>query len=466
MANTGIEPAIPNVPQRANAGRIRLAVDNLLESWLRVTRGARDALAGLPDPSLPSKDAARIRERIVAWLHKREGDITARERAVELGALYLGLNAMGRERFLRLLAELDPPREAIERSIEHLHAAKSDEAFFRASSELSHTLRSPRISLLAQFNGLPSGVKFLVDLRADLLALHERSPALERLSHDLKELLAGWFDVGFLELRRITWDSPASLLERLANYEAVVEIKTWLDLKNRLDVDRRCFAFFHPVMPDEPLIFVEVALVEELPSLLAPLLDPSSPVGNPRTANTAIFYSISNCQRGLDGISFGNALIKRVAREIAHDLPQIRTFATLSPIPGFRRWLDERLNDPARAEELTALRKLQLQSGRQQDTQATRALEQPLLQICARYLLEEKSTGRRALDPVTHFHISNGARLERINCLANKSRRGMRESYGLMANYLYALDQLDANHEAYVTEGRIAASHRVTQLLK
>ena len=195
------------------------------------------------------------------------------------------------------------------------------------------------MTLLRQFNALPEGVKFLVDRRAELLGIAGQDAALRGLADDLRDLLANWFDIGFLELRRITWESPAALLEKLIAYEAVHEIRGWTDLKNRLEADRRCFAFFHPRMPDEPLIFVEVALVSGIAGNIHALLDEEAPIGNPQTADAAIFYSISNCQKGLVGISFGDFLIKRVADALTAELPRLKTFATLSPLPGFRAWL-------------------------------------------------------------------------------------------------------------------------------
>ena len=213
----------------------------------------------------------------------------------------------------------------------------------RAAAEraLRAALEPPRITLLRQFNALPEGVKFLVDRRAELIDLGQRDPVLHGLEEDLKRLLANWFDIGFLELKRITWESPAALLEKLMAYEAVHEIRGWTDLKNRLEADRRCFAFFHPRMPDEPLIFVEVALVSGMAGDIHALLDEAAPIGDPHSADTAIFYSISNCQRGLAGISFGDFLIKRVVDALATELPRLKVFATLSPVPGFRAWLEQ-----------------------------------------------------------------------------------------------------------------------------
>ena len=230
-----------------------------------------------------------------------------------------------------------------------------------AERALRDALEPPRITLLRQFNALPEGVKFLVDLRAELIDLGRSEPLLAGLGEDLRRLLANWFDIGFLELQRITWESPAALLEKLMAYEAVHEIRGWTDLKNRLEADRRCFAYFHPRMPDEPLIFVEVALVSGMASDVNALLDEAAPVDDPQAADTAIFYSISNCQRGLAGISFGDFLIKRVVDALATELPRLKVFATLSPIPGFRAWLDAQL--AAAPDELLAAGRAQRDRG-------------------------------------------------------------------------------------------------------
>jgi malonyl-CoA decarboxylase len=353
----------------------------------------------------------------------------------------------------------------------------------KAEAALRQALEAPRIRLLTQFNALPQGVKFLVDLRAELMEYTRKDATLAALDDDLRRLLTSWFDIGFLELRQITWDSPATLLEKLIDYEAVHEIRSWEDLKNRLDSDRRCFAFFHPRMPNEPLIFVEVALVNGIADNVGDLLDESAPVVDPeRNANTAIFYSISNAQQGLAGISFGGFLIKRVVDVLARELPGLRAFSTLSPIPGFRRWLDGQLDAggsillPAEAKKLqeatgvegdaAALRNALERAHWHQDPRLTEALQGPLMRLCARYLVNEKGRGNRARDPVAHFHLTNGARVERINWLGDTSERGLRASAGLMVNYLYELGRIEENHERYTGEGGVTASSAVMRLLK
>jgi malonyl-CoA decarboxylase len=315
-----------------------------------------------------------------------------------------------------------------------------------------------------------------------MMSLAREDPALASFELDLKGLLASWFDIGFLEVKRITWESPAALLEKLTVYEAVHAIRSWQDLKNRLEADRRCFAYFHPRMPDEPLIFVEVALTQGMADNVQILLDEKAPVGDPSEADSAIFYSISNCQRGLSGISFGDFLIKRVVDQLAAELPHLKTYATLSPMPGFRAWLDKRIaekgDDLLLAAERKALEALpgtaqerglaQLLGRRKwhEDDAVAQALRAPLLRLAARYILNEKTAGGRAGDPVAHFHLSNGARVERLDWLGDRSAKGFQQSYGMMINYLYRLPEIEENHEAYTGEGRVAASSAITRLAK
>ena len=459
-------------------GRLRRALRGAAGS-------ARLRVTGQLRPGLPADDAARIRKQIDACLRAQGGEVSARARAADLAHTYLQLSPAGRLRFFRLLArDYDVNRLDIQRAIELWQAAEGKESTrLAAESELRACLLPPRVRLLTQFNAVPEGVKFLVDLRGDLLPLARRYRALRSVDSDLERLLASWFDIGFLELKRITWSAPASLLETLIAYEAVHEIRSWADLKNRLDSDRRCYAFFHPRMPDEPLIFVEVALVSGMAAGIQALLDESAPAMPPEEADTAIFYSISNCQQGLAGISFGNFLIKRVVDDLRRDFPKLKAFATLSPIPGFRTWLEkqvkaggEDLLTAAEAEALGAITApsaagpealMQVLERRDWHTEPAVAasLEIPLRRLCARYLAAEKSNGR-ALDRVCHFHLSNGARIERINWLGDVSPKGLAQAAGMMVNYRYKLDEIEANHEAYTSDGKVAMAGAVRRLLK
>ena len=456
-------------------------LDGVVDRTFGRLRAAWRDIAGQSRPSAPAGpeladgDIVRAREQLRACLDGRGGEVEARARAAELGRTYLALNERGRERFLRLLAEeFDVDRGALAAAAGRLLAATALNDKEAAEAELRTALEAPRVRLLTQFNALPEGVKFLVDMRAELMTLARGDRVLSGLERDLHALLRSWFDIGFLELKRITWNSSAALLEKLTAYEAVHEIRSWADLKNRLEADRRCFAFFHPRMPDEPLIFVEVALVNGMADNVDALLDESAPLGDPGTADTAIFYSISNCQRGLAGISFGNFLIKRVASDLAAELPHLTTFATLSPVPGFHAWLDQRLAAGEEALLLPAERKAlaELPAGKgsrglagilahprwHEDLQLAEAARLPLLRLGARYLLAEKAGQGRALDLVEHFHLSNGARVERLNWLADRSEKGMQQSAGMMINYLYRLDEVEANHMNYIGEGKITAS--------
>src|SRR5215831_13703494 len=473
------EPA----PARFFEGVFDRTLTNLRGAWRDIAESARGVLAGAPRAEVSADDPDRLRQQMLSCLDGRGGEVTARARAADLGRTYLSLDADGRERFLQLLAgEFDVDRHEIDRCCKALvNASGADQ---RAATEraLRAALEPPRITLLRQFNALPEGVKFLVDRRAELIDLGQRDTLFIGLEEDLKRLLANWFDIGFLELKRITWESPAALLEKLMAYEAVHEIRGWTDLKNRLDADRRCFAYFHPRMPDEPLIFVEVALVKGMSGNIQALLDEEAPLGDAQAADAAIFYSISNCQRGLVGISFGDFLIKRVVDALARELPRLKIFATLSPMPGFRTWLErqdqsaagdlllpaertaiEALGDEVPQGSLLSL--LQL-DGWHKDERLTGVLRGPLLRLCARYLIRERAPSGRTLDPVAHFHLSNGARVERLNWLGDVSAKGIQQSAGVMVNYLYRLGEIEANHEAYRGEGRVAAASALRNLAR
>ncbi len=435
-----------------------------------------------------------------ACLDARGGEVSARSRAARLAQAYLAGDHAIRGEFLRALAGFDSDHAAVAKAWEGVAAAPDAQARATAKARLRRVLEPPRLRLLTQFTTLPDGVKFLVELRAELMARMKGDAMLEALEADLRGLLASWFDVGFLELRRIDWTSPAELLEKLVGYEAVHRIRTWRDLKNRLDSDRRCYAFFHPRMPNEPLIFVEVALVQGMAASVQDLLNEKAPLLDARQADTAVFYSINNCQRGLDGISFGNSLIKRVVELLSAEFGKLDCFATLSPIPGFRVWLEKKLEEgdaslltEDEAEALRAaappdlaiaapgaepggpvvetapqtLRRLIARRGWARVEATSRSLEPILMRACARYLMAEAGRdGKRARDPVAHFHLSNGARIERVNWRGDTSEKGFRESCGLMVNYRYDPGKIEEYHEAYAGEGKRAASPAVRKLAK
>jgi malonyl-CoA decarboxylase len=310
---------------------------------------------------------------------------------------------------------------------------------------------SPRRRLLQRFSANPEGVRFLVDMRAELQPQLRSDKRLFALDVEMEYMFSTWFDVGFLDLRRITWDSPASLVEKLIKYEAVHDIRSWADVKNRLDSDRRCYGFFHPRLPEEPLIFVEVALMNEIAASITPLLDEAAAPADLGKATTAIFYSISNTQTGLKGVSFGDSLIKRVVETLKQEFPRLKTFATLSPIPALRGWLTK--NAPA--EMLKAWERV--------DELAENAPERrALMGWAARYLGDELNEGK-PLDPVARFHLGNGARVERLNWAADPSAKGLKQSYGLMVNYLYDLKRLD-KHRASLAQGKIPIAAAIKDL--
>ncbi len=450
-------------------------LDRLRGAWRDVAEQFGIARGMAPD--LPPDDAEALRAQMRDCLEGRGGEVSARARTAVLGRSYLALNAEGRLRFLRILAgEFGTDSDDVDAAIAQVQAATDQPQRLKAEQKLREALENPRVRLLTQFNALPDGIKFLVDLRSELSEHTRGDAALSALDTDLRDLLAAWFDVGFLELRRITWRSPALVLEKIADYEAVHAIQSWQDLKNRLDSDRRFFAFFHPRMPDEPLIFVEVALVKGMSANVRDLLDETAPVGDPTKADSAIFYSITSTQKGLAGISFGNFLIKRVADALGHEFPNLRTFATLSPIPGFRAWLDGQIvaGDLLTTAERRALAEAGLDATLagalvrpwMDNPEWTEALREPLLRLCATYLTSLREKGNRALDPVAHFHLSNGARLERLNWMADPSEKGIAQSAGIMTNYLYRLPDIEDNHEAYTGQGKITASSAVRAFIK
>ncbi len=450
--------------------RIRLIWPLGDQSGLRNTVGA----------DLPDDDLQKLRAKIDDCLEGRGGEVSARTRAAELGETYLSLSSQGRKRFLELLAEeYDVDDTAVEAAISARMQDRNQEDKRQINRTLRNLLTPPRTQLLRQFNGLREGVKFLVDLRAELLPLAAANPALKSLDQDILGLLSSWFDVGFLDLQRITWETPAVLLEKLIKYEAVHAIRSWQDLKNRLREDRRCYAYFHPRMPQEPLIFVEVALVNGIAANIHDLLDEGKPTLPPRKADCAIFYSISNCQAGLAGVGFGNFLIKNVVKDLSAKLPNLKTFSTLSPIPGFLAYLRKHPEDLVLPEkELKSLQEIAGETNVQEfflaaldnlkdhlEKAGSSPLKPILLRLCAKYLLSAKK-GRQAFDRVSHFHLANGAKVERINWAADLSEKGVSQSAGIMVNYLYHLSSIEKNHENYTGNGEIAASPTVSKMAK
>src|SRR4030081_2009814 len=401
-------------------------------------------------------------KQLAAILLSERGEASGAQVARELHHVLRALDPDDRHSFQRYLAtEFQPDKAAVRVAAERYLADTTAEA----AAALAQAADAPRQELLRRMNMAPGGTGTLIAMRSEITAHLRHEPELKLLDADLKHLFASWFNRGFLELRRIDWQSPAAVLEKLIAYEAVHAIKGWDDLRRRLAPDRRCFAFFHPALPGEPLIFVEVALVQGLATAMPPLLaqatDEEAARAQAARADTAIFYSISNCQDGLRGVAFGNLLIKQVVEELKAECPQLKRFSTLSPVPGFRRWLGPRL---ANGSDPDAVLLPQLESGDWwNDPTQSEKLRAPLLRLCARYLTRRPSI---RIDPVARLHLGNGARLERINWLGNSAPRGIQESYGIMVNYLYDHDSIEDNHEAFVRDGTVVRPPEVDTLLE
>lgn len=435
--------------------------------WNQLVTSIADAGRELLQRRLPalvgesSRDISALLDELVSHRGEALGTALARE----LVARYQRMSEAEKERLYQLLTE----RYSVD-SESVLAAAESYRKHQDNASleKLAAAVQAPRRRLLTRMNMASGGTETLVALRADLLKRLSEHPEWIALERDLESLLGMWFNRGFLTLQRISWQTPAHILEKLIHYEAVHAMNGWDDLRRRLAEDRRCFAFFHPALTDEPLIFVEVALVEGLADNVQALLEPSETRHASDQPDTAIFYSINNCQAGLKGISFGNFLIKQVVMELQKELPQLKRFATLSPVPGFRHWLAQELAEPDSDSVSDEDRKplALLGSPRwQDDPQACEQLRPVLLRLCTQYLLNAKR-GNYPLDPVARFHLGNGAALARINWLGDASPKGLAQSAGILVNYRYDQSRVEEQHEAYVNEGVVAASSEVMRLLK
>jgi malonyl-CoA decarboxylase len=436
-------------------------------TWLEqvgvIADRGREILSRGPSGRTPHT-AEDLCEKLLAQRGEASGVALASELVRAIRAMDGGQTA----RFLHMLAaRFGPDAERVDEAVQQWLSRRDADAI----GGLAAAAESPRQELFRRLNVAPGGTDAMVRLRARALELLPETSDLRPVEADLHHLFSSWFNPGFLRLEEVNWHTPAAILERLILYEAVHEIHGWDDLRLRLAADRRCYAFFHPALPDEPLIFVEVALTRGLADAIGPLIDPGREVASPSVADSAIFYSISNCQRGLRGISFGSFLIKRVVSELTADVPWLKTFATLSPLPGLRRavedtdrpggFTEERLRALIgdRADELcrlaetgdpvAALRRLLSAAGpRPAPVQAV------LRRLALDYLLHVRR-GRRVADPVAHFHLANGARLESIDLDADLSEGG-RASYGVMVNYLYEPQTVELNHERYVESGEVA----------
>jgi malonyl-CoA decarboxylase len=404
-----------------------------------------------------SKSPLRAAKSLCVELLSGRGEASGTALAREVVALYEHMPDLDRLGFLEVLAE--------DYGIDAAGAVEAAGAYAGSPSEgtlsaLRTAVEAPRQELLRRINTAPGGTAAIVHMRERLVLAKGDDPALCGLDEDFRHLFESWFNRGFLQFERIEWRTPAAILEKLIAYEAVHEIQGWGDLRRRLADDRRCFAFFHPALIDEPLIFVEVALTTRLSNQIGPLIDSHPDDAPDAKPTTAIFYSISNCQAGLSGISFGNLLIKQVVDALSTELPSIRHFATLSPIPGFRTWLMRQLRDEPpdfiKEDEFRMI----AEPGWAEDTMRRAKLKPLLTKLCAVYLTSIDAKGR-ALDPVARFHLGNGASIERINWEGDVSERALAQSAGLMVNYRYAPDDIVGNHEAYAGRGEIAISSKV-----
>ncbi|MFC7054147.1 malonyl-CoA decarboxylase [Hansschlegelia quercus] len=370
-----------------------------------------------------------------------------------------------RRAFMTLLLERYGPDE---KRLGAAVAAYSADPSARAAQALHAASESRRLELMRRLNLAPGGTSTLVRMRESLLDMKGDDPALSLVDDDFAHLFASWFNRGFLVLKPIDWASPANVLEKIIRYEAVHEIRDWGELRRRVEpADRRCYAFFHPTLVDEPLIFVEVALTTTMPASVDEVLDPARAPIRAEEANAAVFYSISNCQDGLRGVSFGNFLIKQVVEDLRRDLPDLSTFVTLSPVPGFAAWLARETADEASLwltnEDRATLEPL-AERGWMDDAEVAERLKPILPRLCAAYLLHGRDRRGGPADPVARFHLGNGARLERVNFMGDRSARAERQAHSMMVNYLYELDEIEANHEAFFARGEVAASSSVRRL--
>ncbi|HZQ12388.1 MAG TPA: malonyl-CoA decarboxylase [Pseudolabrys sp.] len=425
----------------------------------RALLGARRGL-----DSTRSETLVELAEHLLSGRGEASGVALARE----ILARYAELTTGPRIAFFEALAErFGPDTARMDKAI----AAWRDEPCDETAAEVHAASEPRRQELFRRLNLAPGGTAALVRMREQLMdVLPHRDDDLGAVDADFVHLFSSWFNRGFLVLRRIDWSTPAIVLEKIIRYEAVHEIRGWDDLRRRIDPpDRRCYAFFHPALVDDPLIFVEVALTRDIPGAIAPILSSTRDVTDADKARTAVFYSISNCQRGLTGVSFGNFLIKQVVEEIRRELPKLSTFVTLSPVVGFAAWLArERTQEGSMA--LTETDKAMLaavdEPGWWADADKAESLQDPMMRAAAWYFLRARSPRGLPLDPVARFHLGNGARLERIDWLADVSDKALAQGCGLMVNYLYDLDDIEKNHEAYAEGHTVVASSNVQRLLR
>jgi len=437
---------------------------DLLNTLTRKDTRARRARSG--PPSSPEQLQAECEQLLAS-----DGEASSMSRARSIFSLYAALPDVEARRdfFQRLYQHFNPDPEPLQQAFQ----AYAEDASPAHAQQLFEACEPPRQEILRRLNLAPGGTRELVSMRADLLALLADNPELKVVDRDFGHLFGSWFNRGFLVLRQIDWHSSASVLEKLIEYEAVHEIRDWDDLQRRLDPrDRRCFAFFHPALGDEPLIFVEVALTDKIPDTSHDVTHAEHGDYPSETARVAAFFGISNCQPGLKGISFGNFLLKQVVRELKHELPNLDTFVTLSPVPGLDRWLRQVRNGETDGPSLSAQQAATLAVLDSPDwhtnssEQQLNSLRDTLLPLAAGYLATAKNRIGLPLNPVARFHLRNGARMEHIKWLGDTSDKNIRSGAGLMVNYVYDIDQIESNHERLTSDGTIAASREVRRLVR
>jgi len=433
---------------------------NLFHSFSETVGRLRDRLR---PPKKGGQDTLRLAEALLAG----QGEASDVAVAREFLTAYEGLTDDKRLFFLTLLdQQFGPDPTRLERAL----AKFKDQPTAKAAQEMHEATESRRQELFRRINLSPGGTRGLLQMREDVLRNLPAHPELASVDADFKHLFSSWFNRGFLVLRRIDWTTPANILDKIIRYEAVHEIASWDDLRRRLEpADRRCFAFFHPTMEDEPLIFVEVALTSDVPGAIAPLLaDHRTPIP-PCDATFAVFYSISSCQVGLKGVPLGDFLILQVVEDLKRELSSLKTFITLSPVPGFLRWL-VRERGTEDSHHVTGGDKDWLalldRPDWHLDADAVKTLKPRLLSAIATYLLVVRTESGKPIDPVARFHLGNGARLERIHWLSDLTPKGLRQAAGFMVNYLYELDRIERNRESFAHHGEIASSYAVRKYLR
>jgi malonyl-CoA decarboxylase len=399
-------------------------------------------------------------------LLSNRGEASGAALAREILALYSELTIGPRIAFFESLAtKFGTDKSRIEAALQAWRDAPSD----IAAAAIHEASEPRRQELLRRLNLAPQGTKALVEMRGQLLDVLSRREDLAAVDSDFEHLFSSWFNRGFLVMRRIDWSTPAVILEKIIRYEAVHQIRDWDDLRARIDPpDRRCYAFFHPALIEEPLIFVEVALTRDIPRGIAPILATRREPLDPERTTTAVFYSISNCQRGLAGVSFGSFLIKQVVAEVGREMPRLSTFVTLSPVPGFAAWLTrQRASAAPTIPEADRAALSALDSDNWWESQgAIEQVREPMLRAAATYFMAGRTASGAPIDPVARFHLGNGARLERLDWPADLSERGRKQSYGLMVNYLYDLGDIEKNHEAYAESRAVIAAGPIRKLAR